>query len=569
MIKQINISNMAKFTEQLERALNEGYTHVVPYSNEIQIHQSMLKSIELPTTSFVVDYTLHHQYLNDCKYFGKDYVNFEDWVKNINLYPNVIYEINAALKLMNKFEVENIFDLALLTLLKGHVAVDGHVALDFKTPLKTSKVFWRSFDRNEVTYRDQFFLNKIAYEHKQRIPFTRVPFNDHDSIRYYDSVLLSTKFKAPRWLSNPVKNYSLRKHKEISYIYEKNESKTENHVVFLGFDYGYRGNSKYLFNYFVKRNATVESYFITNDRTGPHFISPEDEQAKTLIESARVVIIESYLPDNIFPNGKVIQLWHGTPIKRLFLDSKEPHQNLNIYNYRARKYNKWLHQDYLIVDSKAAVNNFESAFPSQKLEVLPVGYPRVNYLTNRENDTSLIKRLIKGLNIDPSKPVLLYSPTWKTETSNEDLLPIKEQLLSKYNVIFKGHIESNYDGDSHHVLPENVIIPPKSVETQDLIIISDIVLTDYSSIIFDALTVNKQVCLYTPQHSNYIKERGVYDEIINSLKPVWYTDAGLLTNDLITNNITRIENNYINTQNNSLEDISRLITQLLNSVYIS
>ena len=61
----------------------------------------------------------------------------------------------------------------------------------------------------------------------------------------------------------------------------------------------------------------------------------------------------------------------------------------------------------------------------------------------------------------------------------------------------------------------------------------------------------------------------MYDEIINSLKPVWYTDSDLLTNDLITNNITRIENNYINTQNNSLEDISRLITQLLNSVYIS
>ena len=38
----------------------------------------------------------------------------------------------------------------------------------------------------------------------------RVPFNDHDSIRYYDSVLLSTKFKAPRWLVTPIKNYSVK-----------------------------------------------------------------------------------------------------------------------------------------------------------------------------------------------------------------------------------------------------------------------------------------------------------------------------------------------------------------------
>ena len=118
----------------LEKALHEGYTHFVPYSNEIQIHQSMLKSIELPSTSFVVDYTIHNTYLNDCRYFGKTYINFEDWVQNINLYPNVIYEINSALKILNKFEVETIFDLALFTILKGHVAVEGHVALDFKDP---------------------------------------------------------------------------------------------------------------------------------------------------------------------------------------------------------------------------------------------------------------------------------------------------------------------------------------------------------------------------------------------------------------------------------------------------
>ena len=76
MIKQINISHMEKLEGLLEKALHNGYTHFVPYSNEIQIHQSMLKSIELPSTSFVVDYTIHNTYLNDCRYFGKTYINF-------------------------------------------------------------------------------------------------------------------------------------------------------------------------------------------------------------------------------------------------------------------------------------------------------------------------------------------------------------------------------------------------------------------------------------------------------------------------------------------------------------
>ena len=110
----------------------------------------------------------------------------------------------------------------------------------------------------------------------------------------------------------------------------------------------------------------IESYFITDERTGPHFISTNDENVKNLIETATFVITESYIPDDIHPNGKIIQLWHGTPIKTI-LDSKEPHQNLNIYNYRARKYNKWTQQDYLIVDSEESKTYFESAFPSQKL----------------------------------------------------------------------------------------------------------------------------------------------------------------------------------------------------------
>ncbi|MEJ7540194.1 CDP-glycerol glycerophosphotransferase family protein, partial [Staphylococcus lugdunensis] len=80
-------------------------------------------------------------------------------------------------------------------------------------------------------------------------------------------------------------------------------------------------------------------------------------------------------------------------------------------------------------------------------------------------------------------------------------------------------------------IPEQVIVPPESVETQDLIIVSDIVLTDYSSIIFDALTINKKVCLYTPQHAEYVEERGVYEDVLESLKQVWYTDATLLTNN--------------------------------------
>ena len=95
------------------------------------------------------------------------------------------------------------------------------------------------------------------------------------------------------------------------------------------------------------------------------------------------------------------------------------------------------------------------------------------------------------------------------------------------------------------MVPEGVINPPNNIETQDLIIISDVVLTDYSSIIFDALTVDKKVA-YTPNHSQYVEERGVYQDVMDTLKPIWYTDAELLINDLITDSIPQLNNKYTN-----------------------
>ena len=112
------------------------------------------------------------------------------------------------------------------------------------------------------------------------------------------------------------------------------------------------------------------------------------------------------------------------------------------------------------------------------------------------------------------------------------------------------------------MVPEGVINPPNNIETQDLIIISDVVLTDYSSIIFDALTVDKKVA-YTHNHSQYVEERGVYQDVMDTLKPIWYTDAELLINDLITDSIPQLNNKYTNKNNQSFEYISKLISNQL------
>lgn len=106
--------------------------------------------------------------------------------------------------------------------------------------MHTSTALWSSIDKDNISKINQFYLNTIAYEHRQKVPFPKFTFDDHSDLRYSDSVLLSTKFKLPKWMFKPFKNHSLKKHREISYIYDKDTSVLKDHVVFIGFDYGYR-----------------------------------------------------------------------------------------------------------------------------------------------------------------------------------------------------------------------------------------------------------------------------------------------------------------------------------------
>ena len=111
----------------------------------------------------------------------------------------------------------------------------------------------------------------MAYIHGHSIPYSKFRYpGKEEEMRFVDSWFVTTKFKLPKWLYNKMQNRALNKHRNLSYVYDKDSSKVKP-CCLLGFDYGYRGNSKYLFNYFVKRNPTTEAYFITNDRRGPYF----------------------------------------------------------------------------------------------------------------------------------------------------------------------------------------------------------------------------------------------------------------------------------------------------------
>ncbi|MCY1026262.1 CDP-glycerol glycerophosphotransferase family protein, partial [Mammaliicoccus sciuri] len=374
--------------------------------------------------------------------------------------------------------------------------------------------------------------------------------------RTIDKVMLKSQFQLPKIAYQKLNHTALQKQMKAINIYDKDQTKIKPHIVFLGFDYGYRGNSKYLFEYLVKQHPKYTVYFITDQEKGDHFVSPSHSDTKQIIEEANVVILESYLPDDFKPNGTIIQLWHGTPLKRLFLDSKEPKQNIDIYNYRARKYNKLIKQDYFITDVESINNVFKSAFPLEETEIVACGYPRNEYLLEQHSNSNEINKIKQQLNLNTEKETILYTPTWRDNQEEEFLLEFTDEMKAKYNIIYKYHEED-------HANKQHNYIDTRQFETQQLLLVSDIVISDYSSIVFDALTIDKKVYLYTPDFNNYDYNRGLYKEVYETINDNQYFEQSLLFNAIMNDDYHTISDQFINKNNQSYETITQLIEQAM------
>lgn len=215
--------------------------------------------------------------------------------------------------------------------------------------------------------------------------------------------------------------------------------------------------------------------------------------------------------------GVYLQTWHGTPLKKMFHDLD------NFYGrdsgYKKRNMQAIAQWSHLISPSNYASDKFKSAF-KHNAEILEYGYPRNDILytgNNKENITTLKNKI----EVPDNKTIFLYTPTFRDDNF------IK-------NGVFKYEMELDFDeiakilGDDklflirlHMIVSEKLVIPEKYRDriidvssypnVEDLLLISDLLITDYSSVFFDYLNLGKPIIFYAYDLEDYKnKLRGFY-----------------------------------------------------------
>ncbi len=221
------------------------------------------------------------------------------------------------------------------------------------------------------------------------------------------------------------------------------------------------------------------------------------------------------------PHQRVLQTWHGTMIKRLALDRAGRGLRTRLAILRER--DRW---DLLLAQNSYAARVFRSAYAFRG-PIWSDGYPRNDVLVT--GDPAAVRA---RLGIDPDARVVLYAPTWRDDrTEMVDYLGLETfagELGPDTVLLVRGHARTlpfGRDLDAAGLV--DVTTYPSMA---DLLLVADVLVTDYSSVMFDFAATERPMVFFTPDIEHYSEDlRGFYFDLLSDAPgPVVDTREGLL-----------------------------------------
>jgi CDP-glycerol glycerophosphotransferase len=206
-----------------------------------------------------------------------------------------------------------------------------------------------------------------------------------------------------------------------------------------------------------------------------------------------------------------LQTWHGTPLKRLGRDrldwSRGPRSWL-----QSRELAKW---DLLVSQNRFSSEIYRRAFRFDGT-ILEVGHPRNDLLLSNDRD-EVRRRVRADLRLDPDQRVILYAPTYRDDQRGQsafagplDLVSLSAQLGPSTVILMRLH---HFLRGAVLALGANPALRDVSdyPEMAELYLAADVLVTDYSSSMFDFAVTGKPMVFYTYDLESYRDtSRGLY-----------------------------------------------------------
>lgn len=240
------------------------------------------------------------------------------------------------------------------------------------------------------------------------------------------------------------------------------------------------------------------------------------------VYTSKVILLSNnnYVISNFKREGTVvIQVWHACGAIKRFgnaIDREYP-----IRNY-----------DYVLSTSSFWKKPYSEAFGVSEEQVLTIGMPRNDELFDEQMKKKYRKKMLKKYPIIKDKKVVLYAPTFRGNLFKGfssvpfDAKKILEALGENYVLLYKYHPLLGDIQLSDHERIVNV----NNKNTHKLFCVTDFLISDYSSIVFDYMILEKPFIFYTPDLEEYMENIGVYVDVKELGYPVCVNEDEIIAN---------------------------------------
>lgn len=278
------------------------------------------------------------------------------------------------------------------------------------------------------------------------------------------------------------------------------------------------GNFEYVHNLLLE-DPSLDLRFVLDDRSVKKMSIANLARFGYYAATSKVILIDDFTPMlyclPIRPETKVIQLWHACGAFKTFGYGRLGKQGGQKQNNSAHR-----NYDYAIVSSTEIAKFYAEGFGISLEKAVATGVPRTDIFFDEAYKKRVTQSFYEKYPKLKEKKILLFAPTFRGNGKLSGFYPVQkfdvkevyEQLNGEYAIILKHHPFVHDRNEIPEEYADYILDLSDESELNDLLFVTDLLITDYSSVVFEASLLNIPMVFYAFDLQRYISTRGFYYE---------------------------------------------------------
>ncbi|AOH57137.1 hypothetical protein ABE28_022565 [Peribacillus muralis] len=299
-------------------------------------------------------------------------------------------------------------------------------------------------------------------------------------------------------------------------------------------------NCQYIADEMDKQNIPAQKVFLMKPGSlihvkdgGKSIVLPfESKNIMALLQSiyhlatSKWIIIDNYFgflsAISFKKQVKCVQVWHAAGAVKQF-GAKDPSIQNRSAGARKRFLDVYDKFDYVTAGSERMAEIYQESFQLEASRIVKTGIPRTDFFFDIEAKNSARSAFLANFPELEHKKIILYAPTFRNDGLNDGEIALDLELLSKelqdenYALLLKLHPAVKADHDLQRKFPGFVYSVTSDTHINRLLVSTDLLITDYSSIPFEFSFLNRPMIFYAYDLAAYVQERGFWEDYTSSM----------------------------------------------------